>query len=350
MSKKEIKVAYRVVAIAGTVLVVVVIAAYIFLRLNSPYLFRFSDDIAEIRVKIKRADLPGLKFFGGLQGCENMLLDDNSMRVWVTDLTGNLTELNESIEGDLSISRQVKLGKIVTGITMGPDSTLLVGVSDTTEEGWMKIGGRIVLIDTLFENITSITGNYPSLNGMSMSQKWELLLFASSNFNPFNPAGYVYMTGEVGGIWDDPSVAVIDFGLANGVWYDKYFDRFLFSNTVEGVFELKKSDDEPRPVYYKTSFLEITDDLCSDREGNIWMTDPGNSTVKVFFKATNKLVRFSIEGIGQTSSCRIRMENGKPVLYLTELKKKHNLRSMEYDGRGVYSVPVKELLDHLVGN
>lgn len=347
MAKTEIKIAYRVLAITGTIIVLVVIAGYIFLRFNSPYFFVFSDEVEEIELKIDREELQGLNFYGGVSGCENLLLDENSMRFWVTDLTGNLTAFGTNNGGDMEIKRQIKLGEMCTGITMGPDSLLLVAVSEVSSDEWMDKGGRIISIDTLFTARNNITSEFPSLNGISMSSEWEILLLTTSNFNPFNPAGSIYMTGRVEGEWEKPSIAVPDFGLANGIWYDRYLDRFLFSNTVEGVFVLEKSDLEPQPVYYKTSFLEITDDLCGDPDGNIWMTDPGNSTLKVLLAGSDKLVRFSIKGIGQTSSCRIRMEEGNPVIYFTELKQKHNLRSQVFDGRGVFSVPVYDLLNRV---
>jgi hypothetical protein len=345
MAKTEIRIAYRVLAIIGTIIVLVVIAGYIFLRFNSPYFFKFSNDVEVTEVNVDRQDLEGLFFYGGLNGCENLLLDENSMRLWVTDLSGNLSEYNGQARDGLQLIRQIKLGEMLTGITMGPDSTLLVAVSDGSSEEWMDEGGRIVTIDTLFTSWDYITSNFPSLNGMSMSAEWETLLFSTSNFNPFNPVGSIFMTGRVEGRWEEPAIAIPEFGLANGVWYDRYLDRYLLSNTVEGVYVLEKSDVEPRPVYFKTSFLEVTDDLCGDPQGNIWMTDPGNSTLKVLFYKDNKLVRFSIKGIGQTSSCRMRTENGQRILYFTELKQKHNLRSQVFDGRGVFSVPLNELLE-----
>jgi len=345
MARREIRITYRILAIIGTVIVLVVIAGYVFLRLNSPYLFSFSEEISETRIKIMQEDLPSLKFYGGLRGCENLLLDKNSMRFWVTDLEGYLTEYNGKERSKLEIRRQIKLGEMLTGITAGPDSTLLVAVSEFNSDGWVHKGGRILSIDTLFTLTETITGTYPSLNGIAMSPGWDLLLFSSSNFNPFNPAGAIYMTGFVDGNWEDPALAIPDFGIANGVYYDRWGDRFIFSNTVEGVYTLHKTDSLPEPVYFKKSFLEITDGLCADPDGNIWMTDPGNGTLKVLLQNKNRIVRFSIKGIGQTSSCRIRMEGSEPVIYFTELKTKQSLRSQEYDGRGVFSVPLKDLME-----
>jgi len=77
------------------------------------------------------------------------------------------------------------------------------------------------------------------------------------------------------------------------------------------------------------------------------MTDPVYSTVKMYNPGTNRLVRFSITGIGQTSSCRIRSEAGQEMLYISELKKSHQLMSDNFDGRGVLVVPAQSLLQLL---
>ena len=75
------------------------------------------------------------------------------------------------------------------------------------------------------------------------------------------------------------------------------------------------------------------------------MTDPGYSAVKIFNPRTGRLVRFVIMDIGQTSSCRLRIEKGKPVLYLTELKREQKTTSRKFDGRGVLVIPADDLLN-----
>lgn len=346
MAKKEIRIIYRILAVLGTVIVIAVIAGYVFLRFNSPYLFRFSEDVAEKRVMLRQDEITGFFLHSGISGCENLLLDQNSLRFWVTGLDGNLTELNGPDRKSISISRQVKPGNMLTGISMGPDSLLLVAVSDFGADGWMHEGGRIVAIDTMMGTMETVTGRYPALNGIA-SDGGDLLYFTSSNFNPFNPAGYIYRTELKGGVWTGAQPVSPNVGMANGIFFDTDERSIIFSNTVEGVFRLNPDSNEIETIYYKAGFLEITDDLCKDSRGNLWMTDPGNSTLKVLLADESSLVRFAIKGVGQTSSCRIRHENGMEVIYFTELKKKHNIRSDVYNGRGVYSLPLEELLQKI---
>jgi sugar lactone lactonase YvrE len=88
---------------------------------------------------------------------------------------------------------------------------------------------------------------------------------------------------------------------------------------------------------------ESIDDLCMDAAGRLWMTNPGKSTIKSFDLKTNRLIRYNIEGIGQTSSCRIRREQEGEILYMTELKRSHDPLSKVLDGRGLIAIPLKSL-------
>jgi sugar lactone lactonase YvrE len=141
-----------------------------------------------------------------------------------------------------------------------------------------------------------------------------------------------------------PVVYITGAGAANGLYYDARQDKVLFSNTLNGIFEFTPYDNVIKEVYLKMRFMEACDDLCTDISGNIWMTDPGQSTLKMFNPGTGRLVRFSIKGIGQASSCRIRSENGIEMLYISELKQSQKPLSEDYDGRGVLIVPAQSLL------
>ncbi len=56
-----------------------------------------------------------------------------------------------------------------------------------------------------------------------------------------------------------------------------------------------------------------------------------------------QLVRYDIEGIGQTSACGIREEDGEEIIYVTEINTKRTPLSDIYDGRGVLIVPMNSL-------
>ncbi|MEE9457343.1 MAG: hypothetical protein V3W11_09375, partial [bacterium] len=53
-----------------------------------------------------------------------------------------------------------------------------------------------------------------------------------------------------------------------------------------------------------------------------------------------------IKGCGRPSSCRIRVEDGKEIIYVTELKRCRGFvgyLSSKCDGRGVIVIPLKAL-------
>jgi sugar lactone lactonase YvrE len=192
-----------------------------------------------------------------------------------------------------------------------------------------------------------ICEDFPSINGICID-KTGSLYFASSNFNFFRPEGKVYkMISLDNGSFRSPEPYIMDAGVANGLFYDPLQDKIFFSNTLGGIFEFTSQDNILKEVYLKLRFMEACDDLCTDISGNVWMTDPGQSTLKIFNPGTNRLVRFNIEGIGQTSSCRIRSENGREMLYITELKQSQQPMSDQFNGRGVLVVPAQSLL-HLL--
>jgi sugar lactone lactonase YvrE len=146
------------------------------------------------------------------------------------------------------------------------------------------------------------------------------------------------------GMFQSPEPFISDAGLANGLFYDHNQDKIFFSNTIGGAYEFTPEENVLKAVYLKMRFMEACDDLCTDISGNIWMTDPGHSTVKMFNPGTSRLTRFIIEGTGQASSCRIRSENGREMLYITELKKSQQPMSDNFNGRGVLIIPAQSLL------
>jgi hypothetical protein len=90
--------------------------------------------------------------------------------------------------------------------------------------------------------------------------------------------------------------------------------------------------------------MDYFDDLCQDQAGNLWVADPGSGSLKEYIPGSGEVIRFKIRGIGQVSSCRIRIENGEEIIYLTELKQNPNkMLSGPFDGRGVFSMPLAEL-------
>ena len=340
---KEIKIAYRLFAILGTLIVILVLGAYVYLRLTAPHLFNFSKLIHEERVEITLDDLPGSVFLTGMNGCENIYLMPASLKFFVTDLGGYIHCIDGPAHDKLKIVKSLKLGRQAIGLCLRPDGWLYAGVTDFDKEGWQHTGAYIVKVDTLLEQMAVLSRPFPSMNGIAFDQAGNLFI-TSGNFNPLHPSGTVFiMHTAAGSHLDTVSAAIHDIGMANGLFFDQRSGMLYVSNTLECVYAFRVSKSDAMKVYQHTKFLELTDDLCVDREGNIWMTDPGHSTIKKYDPDEKSLTRFNIRGIGQTSSCRIRTENGKQILYITEINKKHSPMSGAFDGRGVFVIPLQEL-------
>jgi len=94
----------------------------------------------------------------------------------------------------------------------------------------------------------------------------------------------------------------------------------------------------------KSLWKEGNDDLCVSNDGSIWVADPGSSCVKRFIPGSNRVIRYIIEGLGQVSSCRTRVEEGREIIYIAELKQTNDIFSMEFNGRGIFALPVSDLI------
>jgi sugar lactone lactonase YvrE len=230
------------------------------------------------------------------------------------------------------------------GITKTNGGDILAAVSNYTLEIWKSKGAALNMMKSDFSTVRAITADYPSMNGICTDNQGNLY-FTSGNFNFLNPSGAVYvMKRNADGTFLQPEICIPDAGMANGLYFDRRQELIFFSNTMGGVYSFSPGDSVLQEVYLKLRFMEACDDLCTDIAGNVWMTDPGNSTVKMFNPGTGVLARFTIEGIGQTSSCRIRSENGREMLYISELKKEQKPMSKVHDGRGILLVPAQDLI------
>jgi sugar lactone lactonase YvrE len=340
----EIRLLIKILAVIGFVVMLLMLAGYVFIRIRAPHLLEFSRGITEFRVTVKLDSLEGGQFVTGMKGCENILPEKDSTGVYVSCLDGNIHYLSPEPSGGFRISKSFKAGEAVTGLAISADGSLYAAVSTVPMKEWLTTGGSIYRIARDLSSKGKITENYPAMNGICADSQGNLY-FASSNFNLFHPDGKVYrMISNENGLFSPPEPYILDAGGANGLYYDQLQDKIFFSNTLGGIYEFTSQDNTLKEVYLKLKFLEACDDLCTDISGNVWMTDPQHSTVKMFNPGTNRLVRFNIEGFGQASSCRIRSENGREMLYITELKLSHSPVSTDFNGRGVLVVPAQSLL------
>ena len=340
------KVVKILVGIVG-VLILFFITGGIYIYCTAPHLFRFSEHVTESVVKRHIKDIEGSVFIHGMQGCENVYVDSMSMAVYVTALDGFIYLLDGPSREALKIVGSKRVGTFALGIDKGPDGNIYVGVCSRDQKGWIDPGGAIHRLDPGLTREEILTGEYPGLNGLAFDADGNLY-FASARFNMFealNPRGNIFvMQVDKTGIAAKPDLFLKNIGWANGVYYHPPMNVVFFSNTIEGVFSFSPGNRLYQPVYYKTKFMESCDDLCVDSRGRLWMTDPGNSFLKMYDSANNTLVRFIVDGVGQTSACEIRREAGKEIIYVTELKQSQSPMGKVYDGRGVVIVALDALM------
>lgn len=343
-SKAEFGLLIKILGIIGFLVILILLAGYLFIRIRAPHMIEFSKGIVEYQVKISLNSLDGAQFIKGMNGCENILPVKDSSIVFVSCLDGNIHRLDYEHDGHYRIMKSYKAGEVVTGLAISADGSLFAAVCDYPIGDWTTKGGKIYRISSDLSAKEKVTGDYPSMNGICFDPDDNLYL-TTSNFNYFRPEGQVLrMSKTIAGSFSQPEIYIPEAGLANGLFYDERQNIIFLSNTLDGIYDFSASEKSLNEVYLKLKFMEACDDLCTDISGNVWMTDPGMSTVKVFNPGTNRLVRFVIDGIGQTSSCRIRSEKGQEMLFITELKQSQRPTSGNYDGRGVLVVPANSLL------
>jgi sugar lactone lactonase YvrE len=232
-------------------------------------------------------------------------------------------------------------GEFSLGVGAGPDGSLYMAAS---EKDWMKQGGAIYRVDRDLEKVEKLTGNLPGINGLTFDLSGNMYL-ASSNMSFLRPRGAIYlMKINPDGKFTPPETWAVGRKIVNGMYFSGKETRLYFSETLSGVYRIDPKSGEVEEVFTKAKTMDFFDDLCQDQAGNLWVADPGSGSLKKYIPGSRELVRFKIRGIGQVSSCRIRIENGEEIIYLTELKQNPNKMLFgPFDGRGVFSMPLAEL-------
>ena len=335
--------AVRILAILGFAILLVLLAGYLFILIRSPLALKFSKGVEEVRIDVPIDSLADVFFLEGIIGAENLYLDDSSLAFYVTDLNGSIHHCDTLPGGGLGIIKSLPAGSRAFGIDKGPDGSFYAAITGPGKD-WKTDGASIYRVSPELDSLVRLTDDFRAMNGVACDDG-RMLYFASSNFRTFNPKGALYQARlNDDGSMATPQIVFDDPGLYNGLCYDPRQDLLFFSNTIGGAYCFSPGDTNFKEVFLKTRFMEACDDLCTDVAGNVWMTDPGYSTIKMFNPGTNRLIRFNIIGIGQTSSVRIRNEQGHEVLYMTELKRTHQPASDVFDGRGVFVIPARSLL------
>lgn len=338
----------RILRLLAGMAVLLGLGGYIYVRTNSPHFFRTARDVNDVNVKLALDDLDRAIFIEGMHACEGLYVEQDSMRVYVTDLGGHIHLLDGESREHLEIIKTLDTGRTGLGLEKGPDGFLyaVLGIDRYDTPAWAEQGGAVYRVNAEFNQLVRMTDHYPAMNGLACDAAGGCY-FASSNWNFFKPEGKVYRFQIApDGSFSTPEPVFQELGLANGLHYNAREHRMYLSDTLEQVAAFTPSEHSLELIYQKVKGMEAFDDICTDRQGNLWMTSPLETTLKVYNPQTKQLVRFDIEGVGQTTACAIREENGEEVLYVTELNKKRSLWSMTaYDGRGLFIVPVKSLLN-----
>lgn len=315
--------------------------------ISCTHFIRTGSVAEEKEIAIHVDDLEAAQFYQGMEACENCYPDPDANRLYVTGLTGHVYLLDGKSGKTLTIRKQIRPGGYALGIDKGPDGKIYIAVAPgRSDREWKKNGGYIARFDTGLGSMEILTDLFPSINGLAFDADGTCYL-ATSNFNFLFPQGTI----ERFTVCPDGSIAnaesyITSMGMANGLYHDPASGRVLYTDTLETAGFLRESADGGGSLdvlYRKTSMTEAFDDLCTDTRGRVWMTDPNRRTIKQYDPATDTLVRYTIEGFGQASSCRIRLEKGEEILYITELKSPEKNKENPYNGRGVLRVPVRSL-------
>jgi len=341
----QFRLALRIFSIAGFVILFLILAGFLFLKIRLPELLEFSKGIKEVSVETTLGSLNGMQVLEGVAGAENLCFLPGQSGFFVSDLDGRIHFADRDEGGTYRVIRSIRPGTAVSGICALSDSLLAVVVSRNPKEEWTSKGGAVFLMPASMDTLIRISGDLPSANGLCADSQGNLYL-ASSNFRIMRPEGNIYqLEKRPDGSYASPAPLFDNAGLANGLFYDARQDLIFFSNTTGGTFRFKPGEKNCQPVYLKLHFAEACDDLCTDISGNLWMTDPGSSMIKIFNPGTSHLMRLIVPLAGQISSCRIRNENGHEMVYLTQLKKLNHPAGSLFDGEKVFIVPAKEILE-----
>jgi len=291
-------------------------------------------------IKKEYNKINNLIFVKGMNGAENIYLENDSQKFYATDCSGTVYLIDGETREDLKIIKQKKLGdeyKYCLGIDKGPDNFMYVGASG---KNWLKKGGAIFKMNMNLENAKKVTDYYVGMNGLCIDKKSNIY-FASGNMNLINDKGKIYkMNKNQKGGYDSPEILIDNLGTANGLFYDKKNDLLFYTEVFKGASVFNLNTLKKVFLFGRTKLVEGFDDLCVDKMGNVWVGDQPDGFIKKYDPVNNTVTKYKIAGMGVASSCRIRVENGEEIIYIAEIKQPG---SKKYDGRGVMSFPIKEL-------
>lgn len=269
----------------------------------------------------------------GMEGVENTYTVPESMDLYASDCSGYLYKV--SYDNKFVIDNKVKVGDFALGITM--DKGILYFAASGSD--WSNVGGSIYKADYNLKNIEKMTLNYPGINGVTSDDKSNIY-FTVGKMNPFDKNGIIYKLNSTN-MQVEPEPLLTGLKCPNGLDYDKKSNSLIFSETFKGINEFDLNSKQKRNVFGKSRVVEGFDDICKDSKGNYWVGDQPNGFIKMYNPKQNRVFYFRSEQFGVSSSCKIRIEDGKDILYVAEIKQSG--KSKNYDGRGVFVFEVEDL-------
>jgi hypothetical protein len=319
-----------------------VVVALVYFFVVVPRVIYGSAGVKVKTVAVDFGDLDGAVVVDVGKGCENVYLEPASLRAYVTDCWGNVHLVDGPSREELRLVKSAKVGDgKACGIGRGPGGYLYVAASDD----WLGRGGGIYRVDRALESAAKIAGDYPGLNGLALDPRGDVY-FAASNMSFINGEGAIYkMSRKAGGDYCEAEVFLRNLRCADGVFYDARAGRICFTETFSGASTFNPGSTDVTGVLGKAALFDFCDDLCTDARGRYWLADPGGF-LKCFDAEAGELTRYRVNGCGRPASCRIRLEGGEEVIYVTELKRRGgpaSSLSKKCDGRGVVVIPLKEL-------
>ncbi len=288
----------------------------------------------------KLSDYRYMQFVKGMRGAENIYVDPDSSKLYVTDLSGIIYMLDDGKKGVLKIVKKLKIGDFATGIVSANDGYLYVNASKYGKEGWLKYGGEIYKVARDLKSYEKISGQYPGINGMTITPEGDIF-FAAGDLEFFSPDGEIYRMRYDAKTksYAEPELFLDDLGSANGMLYSKADDTILFTETFSKLSKFDPKTKKISLVLDKTKIVEGFDDLCIDSFGRIWLAEPVGGFLKMYDPSSKKLTRFRIDGVGVASSCDTKKVDGDELIYVTERE-----INSDNDGRGVIVLSIDELM------
>ena len=282
------------------------------------------------------------KFIKGMSGCENIYLSTTDLKFYVSDLNGYLYFFDIDLSSnDFKITNKIKLDFYVLGITKGIDGSIYVA---TSSKKWLDEGGVIIKINEENNIQEKVSDYYPGINGLTSDSEGNLY-FTAGNMSFLQPNGAIYIIKKENNEFKREEILADNLKSPNGLYYDRNEHTLAFTEVFTGTKEIDLEKGDINLIFGKTRIVEGFDDLCKDRNGNYWVADPPNGAIKMYNPIKKEVIRFVFEEFGIASSCKIRVENGEEMLYITEIKQSN--KSKEYDGRGVLILPINQLFDKI---